>query len=119
MPLPSMIGDYYDPDTNPRVPGAYEPCALGIMLTFDPPVDAQPIPAHITSIGSVNEIEFVLKVTRLGGPNEVVILTKEKVVDPPINLFAYRVHNQVSIVEGSVNVRANITNGVKNVYIEP
>ena len=119
MALPLMIGDYYDPDTNPRVPGAYDPCALGILLMFDPEPGVAATRANITSIGSVNEIEFVLKVTRVNGPNELGILTKQQVPNPAIELFSYRVHNRSTILEGSVSVRAEISNGVKNVYIEP
>jgi hypothetical protein len=119
MPLPTMRGNYYDPDTNPRMQGAYDPCAQGVFLTFDPEAGAPPVAAIVTSIGAVNEVQFALKVSSIDGLNQNAILTKEQVSKPAIDNFSYLVHNNTDIFEGTVTVRAEIVNEVKHVYIEP
>jgi len=119
--LPSMKGNYFDPDTNPRVDGAYDPCPDGVLLTFDPPEGAK-THGRITFIGSSGEIEFVLKVTNPAGPNTVRILSKQEVQQPAISNFFTRVHLQTDVVEGDVTVTAEtkVENGrdVKHIYID-
>ena len=119
MPLPAMNGDYYDPDTNPRVFGAYDPCARGILLTFDPVPGGPPVKASLTPIGSVNEIRFVLSVSSNMGSNNSAILTKERVARPSIDSFFYQVHNLVDVFQGDVTVRAEMVDNVTHVFIEP
>jgi len=114
-----MRGNYYDPDTNPRVQGAYDPCAQGVYLTFDPVPGDPPVLASVTSIGAVNEVQFAIKVSTLNGPNQNAILTKEQVLNPAISNFSYLVHNNTDIFEGTASVRSEIINDVTHVYIEP
>lgn len=118
MALPPMRGNYYDPDTNPRIQGAYDPCAQGVFLTFDPVPGDPPVAATVTSIGAVNEVRFAIKVSSVDGLNQSAILTKEQVANPAIDNFSYLVHNNTDVFEGNVNVRAEIVNEVKHVYIE-
>jgi hypothetical protein len=112
-----MQGNYYDPDTNPT-PNAYKPCAQGILLNFDPVVDAAPVIATIGPIGSLSPIQYVSNVSNGVGPNDQGILVKVQVPDPPIDQFTYQVHNSASVVSGKVSVYATMAGDTKHVYIE-